>query len=173
MPAGVAPSRRRRMRKEAVLGTAAILATVLVVSTSLVAYARWRSVYGSIKRVAVSSADLGKHRPPYTAALNILVLGSDSQSGNNGHGNASVITGARSDTVMLLHIAPGHQRADIISFPGTFFIKSILVLDSCLFDMIEEREKSQIVSLLIFLLQLFVLVLRSLKEHLVHLVRII
>ncbi len=116
-PKGVANGRRRRVRKEAVLGTAAILATVLVVSTSLVGYARWRSLYGSIKRVAVSSADLGKHRPPYTAALNILVLGSDSRGGSNGHGNASVITGARSDTVMLLHVAPGHQRADIISFP--------------------------------------------------------
>jgi LCP family protein required for cell wall assembly len=116
-PKGVATGRRRRVRKEAVLGTAAILATVLVVSTSLVGYARWRSLYGSIKRVAVSSADLGKHRPPYTAALNILVLGSDSRGGSNGHGNASVITGARSDTVMLLHVAPGHQRADIISFP--------------------------------------------------------
>ena len=116
-PKGMATGRRRGLRKEAVLGTAAILATVLVVSTSLVGYARWRSVYGSIKRVAVSSADLGKHRPPYTAALNILVLGSDSRAGSNGHGNASVITGARSDTVMLLHIAPGHQRADIISFP--------------------------------------------------------
>jgi LCP family protein required for cell wall assembly len=116
-PKGMATGRRRGLRKEAVLGAAAILATVLVVSTSLVAYARWRTVYGSIKRVAVSSADLGKHRPPYTAALNILVLGSDSRAGSNGHGNASVITGARSDTVMLLHIAPGHQRADIISFP--------------------------------------------------------
>ena len=113
----MATGRRRGLRKEAVLGAAAILATVLVVSTSLVAYARWRTVYDSIKRVAVSSADLGKHRPPYTAALNILVLGSDSRVGSNGHGNASVITGARSDTVMLLHIAPGHQRADIISFP--------------------------------------------------------
>lgn len=116
-PTGTATGRRRGLHKEAVLGTAAILATVLVVSTSLVGYARWRSLYGSIKRVAVSSADLGQHRPPYTAALNILVLGSDSRGGTNGHGNASVITGARSDTVMLLHIAPGHQRADIISFP--------------------------------------------------------
>jgi LCP family protein required for cell wall assembly len=116
-PKGMATGRRRGRRKEAVLGAAAILAAVLVVSTSLVAYARWRTVYDSIKRVAVSSADLGKHRPPYTAALNILVLGSDSRAGSNGHGNASVIAGARSDTVMLLHIAPGHQRADIISFP--------------------------------------------------------
>jgi LCP family protein required for cell wall assembly len=108
---------RRRLRKEVVLGTAAILATVIVISTSLVAYARYRTVYSSIKRVAVSSAELGKHRPPYTAAQNILVIGSDSRAGSNGHGNAAVITGARSDTVMLLHIAPGHQRADIISFP--------------------------------------------------------
>jgi len=27
------------------------------------------------------------------------------------------VLGARSDTSMLLHIAPGHTRADIISFP--------------------------------------------------------
>jgi LCP family protein required for cell wall assembly len=114
----VATGRRRGLRKEVVLGAAAILATVIVVSTSLVAYARYRTVYSSIKRVSVSSAELGKHRPPYTAALNILIIGSDSRAGTNGaFGNASVITGARSDTVMLLHIAPGHQRADIISFP--------------------------------------------------------
>ena len=114
---GAAAGRRWRTRKEIVLVGAAILATVIVVSTSLVAYARYRTVYGSIKRVDVSSAELGQHRPPYTAALNILVIGSDSRAAGNGHGNASVITGARSDTVMLLHIAPGHQRADIISFP--------------------------------------------------------
>lgn len=116
-PPAAAGGRRRGLRKDVVLGAAAILATVLVVSTSLVAYAKYRTVYTSIKRVSVSSAELGKHRPPYTAALNILVIGSDSRAGSNGHGNASVITGARSDTVMLLHIAPGHQRADIISFP--------------------------------------------------------
>lgn len=107
----------RGLRKDAVLGAAAILATVIVVSTSLVAYARYRTVYGSIKRFDVTSGELG-HRPPYTAALNILVIGSDSRAGTgNKFGNASVIAGARSDTMMLLHIAPGHQRADIISLP--------------------------------------------------------
>ena len=115
----------RRRGKEIVLGAAAILTTVIVVSTSLAAYARYRTVYGSIKRVAVSSAELGKHRPPYTAALNILVMGSDSRAGTRAFGNASVITGARSDTVMLLHIAPGHQRADIISFPRTRWSRSM------------------------------------------------
>jgi LCP family protein required for cell wall assembly len=117
-PPGQRNGRRRGLRKDVLLGTAAILATVAVVSTSLVAYARYRTVYGSIKRVDVTAGELGKHRPPYTAALNILVIGSDSRAGTNGKfGNASVITGARSDTMMLLHIAPGHQRADIVSFP--------------------------------------------------------
>jgi LCP family protein required for cell wall assembly len=117
-PDGEGTGRQRGPRKEVVLGAAAILATVIVVSTSLVAYARYRTVYGSIKRVDVTSGELGKHRPPYTAALNILVIGSDSRAGTGGKfGNASVIAGARSDTTMLLHIAPGHKRAEIISFP--------------------------------------------------------
>jgi len=116
-PGRAATGRPRGLRKDAVLGAAAILATVIVVSTSLVAYARYRTVYGSIKRFDVTSGELG-HRPPYTAALNILVIGSDSRAGTgNKFGSASVIAGARSDTMMLLHIAPGHQRADIISLP--------------------------------------------------------
>jgi LCP family protein required for cell wall assembly len=113
-PAG--PARSRRGRKGIVLGVAAILATVVVVSTSLVAYARYRGVLGSIKHIAVSSAELGQHRPPYTAALNILVIGSDSRAGLHGKFGHDVV-GARSDTMMLLHIAPGHQRAEITSFP--------------------------------------------------------
>src|ERR1700680_1992304 len=116
-PVGGTTGRPRGLRKDVILGAAAILATVAVVSTSLAAYARYRTLYDSIKRFDVTSGELG-HRPPYTAALNILVIGSDSRAGNrNKVGSASVITGARSDTMMLLHIAPGHQRADILSFP--------------------------------------------------------
>ena len=86
-----------------------------VVGTSLVAYAQYRSVLGSIHRETVTAAMLG-HRPPYTAGLNILVIGSDSRVGLGNKFGADV-QGARSDTSMLLHIAPGHTRADIISFP--------------------------------------------------------
>jgi LCP family protein required for cell wall assembly len=70
---------------------------------------------GSIHREKVTAAMLGK-RPPYTAGLNILVIGSDSRQGL-GRKFGSDVLGARSDTSMLLHIAPGHTRADIISFP--------------------------------------------------------
>jgi LCP family protein required for cell wall assembly len=106
---------RWRPSWHALLGAAAIIAMVAVVATSLAAYAKYRGVVGSIQRENVTPAMLGK-RPPYTAGLNILIIGSDSRQGL-GHKFGSDVLGARSDTSMLLHIAPGHTRADIISFP--------------------------------------------------------
>jgi LCP family protein required for cell wall assembly len=97
-----------------VIGGAAIVAMLAVVSVSLVAYAQYRNVLGSIHRENVTAAMLGK-RPPYTAGLNILIIGSDSRAGLKGFGHN--VMGSRSDTSMLLHIAPGHTRADIVSFP--------------------------------------------------------
>ncbi len=102
-------------RRRKWLGGIAIVAMVGVVGASLVTYAQYRSVLGSIHRETVTAAMLG-HRPPYTAGLNILVIGSDSRAGL-GHKFGAGVQGARSDTSMLLHIAPGHTRADIISFP--------------------------------------------------------
>ena len=105
----------RRPSRRALLGATAIIAMFAVVATSLAAYAKYRGVVGSIHRENVTAAMLGK-RPPYTAGLNILVIGSDSRRGL-GRKFGSDVLGARSDTSMLLHIAPGHTRADIISFP--------------------------------------------------------
>jgi LCP family protein required for cell wall assembly len=107
--------RGRRPSRRALLGATAIIAMFAVVATSLAAYAKYRGVVGSIRRESVTAAMLGK-RPPYTAGLNILVIGSDSRQGL-GRKFGSDVPGARSDTSMLLHIAPGHTRADIISFP--------------------------------------------------------
>ena len=104
-----------RGRRGKWLAVIAIVAMVGVVGTSLVAYGQYRSVLGSINRENVTAAMLG-HRPPYTAGLNILVIGSDSRAGL-GHKFGAGVLGSRSDTSMLLHIAPGHTRADIISFP--------------------------------------------------------
>ena len=112
-PAGMA--RLMHPSRHALLGGVAIVAMVAVVSMSLVAYAQYRGVYDSIRRENVTSAMLGK-RPPYTAGLNILVIGSDSRAGL-GRRFGTGIDGARSDTSMMLHIAPGHRQADIISFP--------------------------------------------------------
>ena len=107
--------RGRRPSPRALLGAVAIAAMFAVVATSLAAYAKYRGVVGSIHRENVTAAMLGK-RPPYTAGLNILIIGSDSRQGLGRKFGADVL-GARSDTSMLLHIAPGHTRADIVSFP--------------------------------------------------------
>ena len=112
-----------RGRRGRWLGGIAIVAMVGVVGTSLVAYAQYRSVLGSIHRENVTAAMLG-HRPPYTAGLNILVIGSDSRAGL-GHKFGANVQGARSDTSMLLHIAPGHTRADIVSFPRDSMVPTL------------------------------------------------
>src|SRR6266545_2283940 len=119
--------RWRRPSWRSLLGGAAILATFAVVATSLVAYAKYRGVVGSIHRENVTAAMLGK-RPPYTAGLNILVIGSDSRQGLGRKFGAGVV-GARSDTSMLLHIAPGHTRADIISFPRDSMVPVLACAD--------------------------------------------
>jgi LCP family protein required for cell wall assembly len=117
----------RRPSGLAMLGAAAIITTFAVVATSLVAYAKYRGVVGSIHRENVTAAMLGK-RPPYTAGLNILVIGSDSRQGL-GARFGSDVQGARSDTSMLLHIAPGHTRADIISFPRDSMVPVLACAD--------------------------------------------
>ncbi|NBE56035.1 LCP family protein [Streptomyces boluensis] len=61
---------------------------------------------------------LGSDRPPRGAgsALNLLVLGSDSRAGAN-RSYGSHISGARSDTALLVHLADGRKEASVISVP--------------------------------------------------------
>ena len=89
------------------------LAVALVVA-SVSAYLKFRSVWDSIRRVSV--AGLGPQPPRFTSAMNILVIGSDSRSGPNEKFGAG-ITGQRSDTIMVLHIAPGQQGVIVLSIP--------------------------------------------------------
>src|SRR3984957_15369561 len=77
-----------RPRASLAMRISAIMAGVLVlavVSGSLVAYAKYRSVYDSIGRVDVSGDLNGIKQPPVDPnAINILLIGSDSRSGVNG-----------------------------------------------------------------------------------------
>jgi LCP family protein required for cell wall assembly len=119
-------SRGRRSRRSAasrkysrgmrVTGTLAILLTSALVLGSLYAYVRYRDVWDSIKRVDVN-ADLTKRPVGYGHALNILLIGSDTRSGKNGQIGGRGAQGARSDTVMVLHISPTLHRIVVLSFP--------------------------------------------------------
>jgi LCP family protein required for cell wall assembly len=112
------PGRPAKSRKRKILKWTSLVTTIVLVAASLAAYVAYRDVVDGIKTENVSNL-LGKNRPPeYTSAMNILVIGSDSRVGTNGQfGSAQAIQGARSDTMMLLHILPNHKGAVVISFP--------------------------------------------------------
>jgi LCP family protein required for cell wall assembly len=92
---------------------AAVLVGVLVIA-ALGAYVKYRTVWDSIKRVDVTS--LGKQPPKFNNAENILLLGSDTRTGVNGRIGGHVGCNC-SDTVMLLHISPGHHQVTVVSIP--------------------------------------------------------
>lgn len=96
---------------------AGVVASALLAG-SMFAYVKYREVWDSVGKVDVSS-DLRGHRPPLDPhALNLLLIGSDSRKGKNGRiGGRVGIVGQRSDTVMVIHVAPGGQRAVVLSFP--------------------------------------------------------
>jgi LCP family protein required for cell wall assembly len=102
---------RRILRVAAWAGAAAV-----VVGGSGLGFA-YVKLNGNISGVDIN-AELGDDRP-YDApdgSMDILVLGSDSRSGDNaayGGGQA----GARSDTAMVLHINKRHDKASVVSIP--------------------------------------------------------
>jgi len=111
-------ARPQRSTSSKVLRTLAVLLSVVLVGGSLFAYAKYRSIWDGIKRVDVSGDLTGKRPPADPHALNILVMGSDSRKGVNGKiGGRTNIAGQRSDTIMVLHVAPGAHQIVVMSIP--------------------------------------------------------
>ncbi len=122
---GYPPRRPRvgRSRGVRILGWIAVIMTVVVVSSSLVAYAEWRHLLGNIQKENVRGL-LGKRPPKYNSALNILLIGSDSRAGTNRRFGRGV-RGARSDTMILMHISPRRTGATLISFPRDSMLQTL------------------------------------------------
>jgi LCP family protein required for cell wall assembly len=110
---------RRIQNSTAILASLAVLLAVVVGGGALAVYLKYRAAWNGIARVDVSG-DLHKvSRPPADPnAENILVIGSDTRVGVNGQiGGTAGIGGARSDTIILVHIAPGAHSIDVLSIP--------------------------------------------------------
>ena len=115
---------KRRTRKQKVLRRTAVGAAALVLLAGAGAAGLYFDVMGGVERKN-ARAQLGDDRPKkLNKSLNILLLGSDSREGPNArYGAAAGMTGARSDTAILLHLSPNRDKAVGISFPRDSMVK--------------------------------------------------
>ncbi|MFD7320034.1 LCP family protein [Streptomyces sp. NPDC059875] len=106
------PTRGRR----AVTVAAWSAAVLVVVGGSGLGYV-YVKLNGNLKSVDIN-AQLGTDRPENVdnGSMDILVLGSDSRSGDNGAYGTDE-GGARSDTAMIVHVYEGHKKAGVVSVP--------------------------------------------------------
>jgi len=118
-------SRRRHPRWRKVAIVLGVTLSVLLVAGGVAGFLLYRHLEGNITELDVSEA-LGTDRPTKepraqedeNEPLNILVMGSDTRQGQGvGYGSAGVITGARSDTTMLLHLPADRKSALAVSIP--------------------------------------------------------
>ncbi|MFI7441297.1 LCP family protein [Nonomuraea indica] len=122
------PPRGRRSRgggggnRMRVLAWISIATTTVMVAGSLTGYTVYRDAFGAIKKKDVNK-DIINPRPPSTGALNVLLVGSDTRAGkeNAKYGQAQArmadAGGKRTDTMILMHISPNRDKAQLVSFP--------------------------------------------------------
>jgi LCP family protein required for cell wall assembly len=100
-----------------IAGYTSVVLTAVLVAGALVAYAKYRAFWDSIRRVDVAAV-VGPQPPKLNNSENILLIGSDTRIGQDGvGGSAASVQGGRSDTLMLRHISPSHHTATVISIP--------------------------------------------------------
>ncbi|MFJ5921474.1 LCP family protein [Kitasatospora sp. NPDC092948] len=108
---------RRRGRRILLIGGGALLA--LGVAVGGTGFWVYRHLEGNLDTVDIDRA-LGGDRPAVlpTGAQDILVLGTDSRSGDNADLVGGDVDGtARSDTAMVVHIPQGRADATVVSIP--------------------------------------------------------
>ncbi|MGW2229301.1 LCP family protein [Streptomyces formicae] len=106
----------RPKRRKVLVVTAWTAASVVVIGGAGLGYAYFK-LNGNIKGVDINAA-LGTDRPldVDNGSQDILVLGSDSRSGDNAKYGKDE-GAARSDTAMIVHVYKGHKKASIVSIP--------------------------------------------------------
>ena len=114
----------RRVLKWVAISTAAL---IVVVAGGVVA--DYFYLNGKIGKTCLTSClPQGTHRPSKAPqalkAQNFVLIGSDTRSGTNGNGTGgSHITGARSDTTIVLHISAHGSAATLISIPRDSWVQ--------------------------------------------------
>ncbi|MFE3447362.1 LCP family protein [Nonomuraea sp. NPDC059194] len=113
------------------LAWAGIAVTGLMVAGSLTGYTVYRS---ALEKIGISdiTGKIPNARPVNaTGALNVLIVGSDTRKGdgNAKYGKIDSMrdSGKRTDTMILMHISPGRDKAQLVSLPRD----SMVQIPSC------------------------------------------
>ncbi|MFJ4714009.1 LCP family protein [Streptomyces sp. NPDC088785] len=114
---GKAP-RRERTRGQRIRRIILWSLLVLVLAAGGTGYWLYSNLNGNIDGVDLDKA-LGTDRPEKlpTSGTNVLVLGSDSRAGANAALKTGKVSGARSDTALVMHIPEGRKQATAVSIP--------------------------------------------------------
>ncbi|MEP6463970.1 MAG: LCP family protein [Frankiaceae bacterium] len=119
------PKRRPRSRARRILKWVAILLSAAILMGSAGLYLGFRHYNGKLSRTDIRTPQ-DTRIPPAAAdgpAQNFLIVGSDTREAPGTQqfgarkGSVKYVAGARSDTIMLMHIPGGKAKATIISFP--------------------------------------------------------
>jgi LCP family protein required for cell wall assembly len=96
-------------------GWAAVITTGLVICSSLTAYGAYYDLYGNISQESIDTDAFGDRPSRVDGALNVMVIGSDVRTGENGdYGEAE---GERPDSLIIAHISPDKGTATMINLP--------------------------------------------------------
>ncbi|WP_238697309.1 LCP family protein, partial [Streptomyces sp. E2N166] len=117
--------RRRRRRRR--LGRSGIVVAVLAVGAVGVGLAVYAKLDGNITSDEAAAAELAryeKERPTslVRGAQNVLLIGSDSRSGDGNARYGRDSGTERSDTTILLHLAAGRDSATAVSLPRDLMV---------------------------------------------------
>src|SRR5206468_8406222 len=113
-PQHAAPRTRRRLPRVLVWVAAAL--AVALAATTVGAVLIYRHLSGNIAHGAV---EIPGERPAEGPgkSQNVLLIGSDSRDFAGGKKFGAEITGARSDTTILVHISADGRKATLVSIP--------------------------------------------------------
>ncbi|MBM4821231.1 LCP family protein [Streptomyces actuosus] len=120
--AGLSRRRRRRWIRGGACGTAVLLGATATVGGVL--YAKLDGNITADEAAAAELARYDKERPTSLVkdAQNILVIGSDSRSGDGNRKYGKDTGTERSDTTILLHLSAGRDSATAVSIPRDLMV---------------------------------------------------
>lgn len=130
-PPAPAPTLPRVWPRRLLIGLNIFVAICLLGAGTLYGYVSFR--FGQIHRVSIASLFHGNPDKGGSDSsspgdpLNILVVGSDTrtgltQPGDSRFGSGAVVAGARSDTIMVVHLDPATKSASLLSIPRDLWV---------------------------------------------------